>query len=487
MGKRDKDNLLRYTRVRGKKTDHKYLELFRAIDQQMVYNEAELRKRFGFSNFSEAKNHLASLILKVLRIYNAHPETEMQNRLTEIRLLMERSLHHFAMKKIRKARSIAVLEERFDALQELADFELRALPFVADAGELPGRRAGILAMRDEARKEQEVWRRLSDIHDKQINSVIGDAARSGQFTPERVMEIEELPELKTRDEELSARARSMKYRIWNVIRHHQLDFERRAAVLREVLQNYEQNPFLIEEEPVRYIFSLGGYGVCLNVVKRYGEALQATMKLLELRTDSDHLRRSVFLNFSSNLSIYTLNTGETDPFSEHTAFLLQGLREHRGHTPESTLTYIHYLFSINFWLADDMRRANRFAKRAISNPGGRPNLQAACRCFLLIFAYEQNDPELILQSIRNWGRQTRRKAHTYQVEQIFTAFMAELIDLPGWRDQDKAFARCREEVNDLLAEGFRVRKDNFIFLLHWMQARLERKALVEIVKAQRKV
>ena len=80
MDKRDKDNLMRYARMRGKKTDHKYLEFFRAIDAQATYNEAVLKEAFSFSNFSEAKRHLLELILRVLRIFDQHPETEMQNR-----------------------------------------------------------------------------------------------------------------------------------------------------------------------------------------------------------------------------------------------------------------------------------------------------------------------------------------------------------------------------------------------------------------------
>lgn len=484
MNKRDKDNFQRYARVRGKKADHKYLDLFRAIEQQEVYDEELLKSKFSFSNFSEAKNHLSGLILRCLRIYDTHPETEMQNRLTEIRLLMERSLHHFALKKINQARKFALEEERFAALQALADYELEALPFVAAPAVLPIRRQEVLAARDEARHRQAEWHRLQDIQDKEINTVIGQTARSGQFTPEGVHQIESLPEMQASDEQLSARARSMKYRILNVIRHHQLDFERRAQVLEKVLENFERNPFLIAEEPVRYIFSLGGYGVCLNVVGRHEEALSATMKLLGLRSESDHLRRSVFLNFASNLAIYTLNTGDVEPFSEHLGYLMQGLRLHRDHTPPGTLAYIHYLLAINFWLAGDLRRANRFARRVVREPAGRVNLQAACRCFMLIFAYEDDDLDFVQHSIHNWRRQWKKKAPAFAVEEAFGRFMMSLTDLADWREQDQAFQACLAELEELLREGFRVRKDNFIFLLHWLRARIGRRSLVQVVQEQ---
>ena len=62
MTKRDKDNLMRYARVRGKKTDHKYLDLFHAIDAQRAYNEQALKEEFNLGNFSEAKKHLIQLI-----------------------------------------------------------------------------------------------------------------------------------------------------------------------------------------------------------------------------------------------------------------------------------------------------------------------------------------------------------------------------------------------------------------------------------------
>lgn len=484
MGKRDKDNLMRYTRVRGKKTDHKYMDLFHAIDGQRTYNEKALKEEFNLGNFSEAKKHLIQLILKVLRVYHQHPETEVQNQLTEIRILLDRSLYHFALKKIRIIREWAFREERYGVLNRLADYELEALPFVSDPKAVHARREEIVQLREEAQEHQAMIDRLKDIRDKDMGAVLNQASQLGRFSSDLVQELEQLPALQIPDEELPLRARAIKYRIWNVIYHQQLDFKRRAGVLAKMVKLFEEHPFLIGEEQVRYIFALGGYGLCLNVIRQYERALVATRKLREIRTESPNLLRSIFLNYATNISIYTLNTGDTAPFNENLPYLLSALKEHQEQTPGATLTYIHYLLAIDFWLAGDIRRANRFARKVVEEPSGRLNLQAACRCFLLVFAYEESDPEMIIQYARSWKRQWKKKAPSYQVEQLFTQFMVKLVDLASREEVVAAMEKCHQDLDEVMKGGFQVRADNFIFLIHWLESRLEKESLVDVVRAK---
>ncbi|MEM7039210.1 MAG: hypothetical protein AAF570_19700, partial [Bacteroidota bacterium] len=273
-------------------------------------------------------------------------------------------------------------------------------------------------------------------------------------------------------------------RIWNVIRHQQLDFKGRAEVLERMIHVFESHGFLIEEEPVRYVFALGGYGMCLNVIGDYQKALDATVKLLHLKSDKDNVQRSVFLNFATNLSSYTLNTGDVAPFRTHLPYLLPALKQHAPSTPSPTLAYIHYLLAIVFWCADDTRLANRFAKRVVNAPAGRNNLQAACKCFLLIFAYEAEDPDLILRYARTWRRLWNQNAPRFEIERSFTNFMTRFLDMADRPTRRLALQSYLDELQAWLSGGFKVRADNFIFIVHWLRAKIEDRTLVEIVRAQ---
>ncbi|MEM6270076.1 MAG: hypothetical protein AAF998_11605 [Bacteroidota bacterium] len=482
LTKADKDNFMRYMHTRNRGQLPKYLALYRAIEAQKVYDEAALKAQFDFGSFSEAKKHLSNLLLRVLRIHNEHPETIMQNRLTEIRLLLERSLYHFAMKKIRQAREIAKREERYGALRILADYELVALPFVASAKALYEHRAAVVGTRDDAFQSLAAIRSLQDLHDKEVNAVLDRTSQSGRFSADLVAELERHELLAIPDAKLPARARSIKYRIWNIIRQHQLDFEGRAHVLRSMLSVFESNDFLIREEPVRYVFALGAYALSLSVIGDYSSALEATLKLLQIKSDKDTVRRSVFLNFASNLSSYTLNTGDVAPFRSQMSYLTASLKQHAENTPAGTLAYIRYLFAIVWWCAGNVRQANRFAKRVVSEPAGRTNLQAAGKCFLLIFALEQEDPDLIAMYARTWRRLWQKKAPEFELERTFTNFMTRFVDLAGRQDQKEALVRFHTEVQQYLAGGFEVRADNFIFVVHWLEAKIQEKALVAIVQ-----
>ncbi len=482
LSKADKDNFQRLARVRGKRSDHKYLQLYRAIETQKTYNEAALKPQFDFANFSEAKSHLTQLILRSLSLYDEHPETLMQNRLTEIRILLERSLYDFALKKIEQAREIAVQEERYDALRALADFELVALPFVVQPRGLQQQREQVVADRDRSFEQLEMLQQLKDLHDRDLNAVLDKSSQSGHFGPELVAEIERHPTLSMPDTALPVRAQSIKHRIWNVIRMQQLDYEQRALVLEKTLELFENHPFLIAEEPVRYVFSLGGYGMCLNVIGQYEQSLEATLKLLQFKATHDNVARSIFLNFATNICTYTLLRGDVGPLRKHMSYLLAGLRAHADSTPAGTLAYIRYLFAIVFWMAGDLRRAHRYAREVVDEPAGRTNLQAACKTFLLIFAWEQEDPEAITSLLRAWRRQWRKKAPVFEIERMFAEHMGRLIDLAGKEELREAFAACLADVQAYLAGGHKVRADNFVFVVHWLQAKLENKGIVEVVR-----
>lgn len=484
LSKADKDNFMRLTRVRGKRSDLKYLQLYRAIETQKSYNEAALKPQFDFANFSEAKTHLTQLILRSLTLYDEHPETLMQNRLTEIRILLERSLYDFAMKRIAQAREVALQEERYDALRTLDDYELVALPFVVQPKVLQARREAVVGQRDRTFEQLETLQQLKDLHDRDLNAVLDKSSQSGHFGPELVAEIARHPTLGLPDTQLPVRAQSIKYRIWNVIRMQQLDYRQRAQVLEKTLQLFEANPFLIAEDPVRYAFSLGGYGMCLNVIGDYGLALEATLKLLQFKAPHDNAARSVFLNFASNLCTYTLLRGDVAPLRAHMSYLLAGLRAHADSTPAGTLAYIRYLFAIVFWMAGDLRRAERYAREVVDEPAGRINLQAACKTFLLIFAWEQEDPEAIARLLRAWRRQWRKKAPQFEIERLFAEAMGRLTGLAGRDEIREGLAACLREVTASLQGGHQVRADNFVFVVHWLEAKLQGKGIVEIVRAK---
>ncbi len=485
MSKADKDNFMRLARVRGKRSDLKYLQLYRAIDGQKTYNEAALKPQFDFANFSEAKNHLTQLILRSLGFYDEHPETLMQNRLTEIRILLERSLYDFGMKRIEQAREVALKEERYDALRALDDFELVALPFVVPPKVLQQRREQVVAQRKHSFGQLELLQQLKDLHDRDLNAVLDKSSQSGHFGPELVAEIEQHPTLGLPDIALPVRGQSIKHRIWNVVKMQQLDYQQRALVLEKTLALFEANPFLIAEEPVRYVFSLGGYGMCLNVVGQYAQALAATLKLLQFKTSHDNVARSIFLNFATNISTYTLLQGDVAPLRDHMSYLLAGLRAHADSTPAGTLAYIRYLFAIVFWMAGDLRRAHRYASEVVDEPAGRINLQAACKTFLMIFAWEQEDPDAIASLLRAWRRQWRKKPPMYEIERLFAENMGRLTGLAGADELREGFKACLAEVQAYLSGGHQVRADNFVFVVHWLQAKLLGVGIVEVVRSEK--
>ena len=97
-----------------------YLKLFTAIDQQLTYNEPEIKQRFSSEMFAKqltfTKNYLYNLILKHLRSYykESSLEVNIHNKLADIEILMQKGFLKQAFKRLK---SIQQRTENLDLFQ----------------------------------------------------------------------------------------------------------------------------------------------------------------------------------------------------------------------------------------------------------------------------------------------------------------------------------------------------------------------------------
>ncbi|MBN4062143.1 hypothetical protein JYU20_02975, partial [Bacteroidales bacterium AH-315-I05] len=110
-----------------------YVKLFDAIDRRKEYNEAEIkrycRNEKFIKHFPSEKNQLYHLILKSLRGYHAQSsaKSKLQIEIQNIDILYKKALYNDCLKRIEKAKKLALQNEHFYYAFDLISREKRLL------------------------------------------------------------------------------------------------------------------------------------------------------------------------------------------------------------------------------------------------------------------------------------------------------------------------------------------------------------------------
>lgn len=99
--------------------ESRYLELFRAINQQDEYNEQVLKRKFG-KKLGDDKSRLYEAILRSMRDYQSHKsyKARIKELLTDAKLLFERKLYEQAENRLSEAKDLALdLQDHLSVLE----------------------------------------------------------------------------------------------------------------------------------------------------------------------------------------------------------------------------------------------------------------------------------------------------------------------------------------------------------------------------------
>ncbi|QQS28757.1 MAG: hypothetical protein IPM47_18230 [Sphingobacteriales bacterium] len=106
-----------------------YVELFDAIDNQLVYNEEALLKKFAGKKFANrlpvAKSYLYELILRSMNVYHAQNSVDAQLRemMGTIAFLYHKGMFDQALKMVIKAKKLSAEVEKKDITLQIINWE----------------------------------------------------------------------------------------------------------------------------------------------------------------------------------------------------------------------------------------------------------------------------------------------------------------------------------------------------------------------------
>ncbi|MFN0204331.1 MAG: hypothetical protein ACKVTZ_22625 [Bacteroidia bacterium] len=319
LSKTEKAYFKKYASIHSSEGKQQYLMLFDLLNEMSVYNESELKKKLqpsGIKQLSVYKNYLYRIILRSQAQYaRTHTNNHyLDELLLEIEVLMAKNLFSQCISLIQKAKNIARENENFTSLLKLLQFEIRFIkqsPSVKNWKEM---------YESVVNEETDALRKLNDI-------VITRNMNADMF-----LFLQSHATLK--DDEIVKKQQTVLYErlisypmthssaecainhLSAFVNYYKFTQEPEKAYPYQfqAIEIFEQKPFLIVNEPLRYVNSLSNL-LILEMMQGDSEAFMTTLQ--KLKTVETFVPKPLF---SPNLQLHIFALGLRHELSFYVRF-----------------------------------------------------------------------------------------------------------------------------------------------------------------------
>ncbi len=433
--------------------ENQYLKLFDILDALDCYDETEVKRRLGQTDFARnlasSKNYLYNLLLRSLRGYHAgkSARTTLHELWLDIEVLLEKGLLQQAGKLIRKAKKIAAAYHYDMHLLEIMLLERKMTRRYTSnkANEI---------IREQQSDSNNALRRIQyrlqmlDLyetiflnyrnHNEALQSLNGVVAQAEQL----------FPNIQATDRTYEA-----------VICYHllcfnhanlQRDYQKANGHLHAIIALYESHPELIQEDPERYINMLNNYLNNCFLLKRLDVFPAALDKMKATKTGSIRLRALIFQNVYYLEMLYHLVREEYAEVIRMVPDIEAGLQQYGVNITKSRELTFCYNIAIAYFLEKNYPKALEWVNRILNEPKleERQDIQSLSRIFQIILHYQLDNRQVAEYLIQSAERYLRRKDKRQSPEAIIIRYLKQALYARP-KDERIIFGRLSSELEGM--------------------------------------
>ncbi|MEM7037220.1 MAG: hypothetical protein AAF570_09595, partial [Bacteroidota bacterium] len=437
----------------------------------------------------DAKKHLADLILKVLRLHDDHPETRLRDLVTEIRLLFERRLYDFALKRVRRAKAIARREERHAETMQLILLEtwsnfrsgMRLRDFLAQNRILAAEYAAARKALDRLADFEALYffRMHPYIRSTQARDV-AEAPRAADLLFHPLLDRKQAPK--------SVRARDYYHMCWSILNYEAPEAEQAAAVHRELKAHCDlmsESGFLIRERTATYamnLLRLGSTHLDLGQAEAGVAALRTTQNI-RFHVIADRLQvQGVYFR---GILDYVMLTGDVDEFRAFLPVFERDFPRLERFLHASTTASVLFMMGICHWYAGDLKQATTLLRELpeVGEGSAWQLVTTAARMTQLAIYADREAWDLLEHYARTWRRSHARKQPALAMEAEYTRAMYALVDLPDRQDRRNQLAEILAYMQSVMDSGdLGLNSAYFTPLMDWLTAMTTGRELLAVVR-----
>lgn len=455
-----------------------YIALFDLISKQSQYDERKAKKKLldqGHDiNFAYAKNYLTKHILRTLR---EHRESAgLDRQVLEITLLMERKVFGLAEKMLQKSLQTALDEERWDNYLKLSQIELELLQ--SAGGNLDTALARIHAInrqRQQARAALTQLGELEDLYALYRPVVKRKQTARNQWDLQLVEEFAAHP-LIAQAAPTSVRARRIHLLCTTLIAAYSSDHQIAHSLIKEALQHYETNPFLLADHPNDYLnelLRLGGYQLHFKDFK----AVETTLQTIRDFQHTHSLHGADLFDKYYRLRIaLALETKDHLGIQAEWNQIREGLALYRDRLPWVSLSTMLFLMARMQFDQGRLSEARAILEEILqeANQGVREDITSLSR-LLLIFIYYQNGSADLAESASKAARKyLQRRDQLFLFEKRILRFLETTSFLAGDRSELPALESLRSDLSTIFQDKLEANVLAFFDILSWLETRIQK-------------
>ncbi|MCO6501062.1 MAG: hypothetical protein J5I47_11910 [Vicingus serpentipes] len=470
-----------------------YIKLFDVIDKQEEYDEEEIKTIFKKETFIKhlpsEKNHLYGLILKGLRGFHADKSAAsiIQEQLRNIELLYDKALYVECAKIVRKAKKIAYDYEKFYFLLDLIDWEKSLTEEEILRGDFK-KDLNLLI-----KEEEECTEKLRNIAEYQkLYSKLNYAFRKGadyRNKEERkiVDEIAKHPLIIGKRTAMSTKAATACYSIKALCAKRDGNTKLPLENFSKVVTIMENNPFIMQELPKRYIKALNGMMIEYTAMGDWDNCSKYIKKMKDLRDRKGFSNMDVQLKlfiFSSNgelvRNLYLGNYKSS--INKLIPEILERVEEFGGKVNKEANLLFNYNISATYFGVGDMKMALKYINYVLNSAetGLREDIFSFARLINLIIHYELGNYDLLNYTIKSTKRYITKNQRNYNFENTFLAGIKKLNKVNDPDELRKTFIKFKKDIVGPYKE---IGRDYFGFIT-WIDSKIQQRPYVELVKEQ---
>lgn len=495
LGRAEKRFFRSYAIAQGGK-DARYLKLFDALDGLKRYDEEEFlesRKGKAFhSYFSYTKNYLFNLLLRALSIHHHEQSTAARVRelLQQTEILYHKRLFDLAQSRIVKGLELCREAALGTYAMELLGWFLRIRKVSASADESYEERMRLY----EEQFEQLQLARSNLAYEEITDKMLFELRRSGQFREsEQSHPMQALladPRLADFSLTQNAEQRVNFYFCYATYANAMGDMEEASKYLEKVWFWMEQDQLRIKDRPDQYIMRCNNFFIAWHRTGQFDRSEELIQKLREFKVDKKsvnyaevqaHLWRVIYFN---QLERYW-KIGSVQQALELLPEVLEGLKEHASFLTVTNCLGFYFLLACHHYAAGDLSAALDWTNKYLDeqNQCMRVDKHAHVRLFALILHFELQHREALPYFVNSTYRYLKSRKQMYGVEHVFLKYLRTDLLRPVYpADLEQMFAKMWGEMQDLFEDPLEQNALRYFDFSAWLQARVEGRPMIELMK-----
>ncbi len=464
-----------------------YLLLFRVIDEQVVYNEAEIKEKFKEEKFVQqlhvTKNQLYNLVLKSLRTFHEKKSIDhkLNNLLLEATLLKERGLYAQSEKHLKKAKKLAEKYEKHLILLAIRKREVENILHFRGK-ELEKEVHQVFDQADESlhliNREYKCLRlqygmmalykkgiRFSQTDfDKQLNSLAQHPY------------LDSLPEKACtfRTEYSHLHAKSLYALMLG-------DILKTNYLLRQIVKLWESYPHYIKAFRRNYKVYLINYLQSCHVVANYNDFPNYLDKLKKLPSASVFEEVETFRNVSSLELLYYMNTMQYSKAIKLLPKIKKDLQKYDLQIDNAQVITLRYNIMVLLFATENYNESLDWLYEITEAPKTevRSDLYRSCLIFQLVIQYELGNYQILEYLLASVYKKLNRGKKYRPYEKSMIKTLQKLIATTSKNQKNILLTEIKERlerIKEKYPQIFGLEE-----MIIWAQSRLEGKKFMEIL------